>query len=134
MITYGIVESATPFILLAATMAHKSDSKYRLGAVLVKKKRVVSTGYNDMSRSHPIMRRYAPHGKIIKNLHAEVDCCIGLSPEEMNGTTMYVTRVLKNGLLASSKPCKICHKFLTTMGVKRVIYTNTEGGLEMETL
>lgn len=122
------------YAIRASIEARKSGSKYRLGAVLVKKRRIINTGFNDMSRSHPIMRKYKPYGNPPKNLHAEVACCIGLSPEAVKNADLYVVRVLKNGAWAMAKPCKICRKYLTAMGVKNVFYTNFAGLVESERL
>lgn len=39
------------------------------------------------------------------------------------GSTVYVARVLKNGDLALSKPCRHCERLMRARGVKKVYYT-----------
>jgi len=41
--------------------------------------------------------------------------------------TLYVVRVSNNGIIHDSAPCSDCHKTLTQLGIKRVVYSNEEG-------
>ena len=42
---------------------------------------------------------------------------------------MYIVRVSYNGNIHDSAPCHDCHKILTDMGIKRIVYSNDEGDL-----
>lgn len=119
---------------LAVNMAQKSSSRFRLGAVLAKKNRVISTGYNDMSKTHTLMQKYNRDKSWTPGLHAEVDACIGQSPLDMSYADLYVVRILKNGSIAMAKPCKICHSFLTAVGIRRVFYSLKGGDWEEWTI
>lgn len=115
---------------LAVTMAGKSTSRFRLGAVLAKKNRVISTGYNDMGKTHTLMQRYNTDKTWAPGLHAEVHACIGVPPVDMSFADLYVVRILKDGNVAIAKPCKICHRFLTAVGIRRVYYSMGSGAWE----
>ena len=115
---------------LARYMALKSVSKFRLGAVLVKKGRVVSTGYNHMQKSHPLMQKYAGKLNFTLGLHAEVHTCIGVSAGDLHMADMWVCRVHRSGALAMALPCRVCQRFLTDVGIRRVYFTNTLGKVE----
>ena len=107
-------------------MALKSPSRFRLGAVLVKKHNIISTGFNLMRRTHPISSKYNVKSWSI-GIHAELHCTIGLSMNELQGSSMYIYRILKNGQPANSKPCKMCQHFLADVGVKKAHYSLGEG-------
>jgi deoxycytidylate deaminase len=115
-------------------MAYKSISRFRLGAVLVKKNRVISTGYNDMSKTHTLMQKFNLDKSWAPGLHAEVHACIGVHSIDLDYADLYVVRVLRNGETAMAKPCKICHKFLMSVGLRRVYYSVDDNGwAELET-
>ena len=42
---------------------------------------------------------------------------------------MYIVRVSYNGSLHDSAPCHDCHKTLTEIGIKRIVYSNEDGDL-----
>lgn len=117
-------------IYLASSMAIKSVSKFRLGAVLVKKGRVISTGFNMMGKSHPIMQRYLGKSDFTLGLHAEVHACIGVAAEDLLGAELWVCRLHRNGNMAMARPCRVCQRFLIDVGVKRVYYSNNLGQVE----
>jgi deoxycytidylate deaminase len=114
-------------------MAEKSTSRFRLGAVLAKKNRVLSTGFNDMRKTHPLQQKYARGLDFVLGLHAEVHTCIGVSAADLEGADLYVVRILKDSHLAMAKPCRVCHKFILDVGIRRVYYSfSDEGWNELE--
>ena len=115
---------------LARTMAEKSLSRFRLGAVLAKKNRVISTGYNDMRKTHTLMQKYNRDKSWAPGLHAEVDACIGVPAADIEGADLYVVRILKSGRLALAKPCRICRRFIKDVGIRRVYYSFSDEGWE----
>jgi deoxycytidylate deaminase len=114
---------------LATVMASKSISRFRLGAVLAKKNRVLSTGYNDMRNSHPLQQKFNPDKSFVLGLHAEVHSCIGVPMADLDSADLYVVRILKDGHLAMAKPCKICQRFLLDVGIRRVYYSFDDDGM-----
>lgn len=109
--------------LLAHRQAEKSVSRFRLGAVLARKSRVISTGYNDMGKTHTLMQKYARNMAFTLGLHAEVDACIGVPKAELLGADLYVVRILRNGKVAIAKPCKVCQRFIADVGIRSVYYS-----------
>lgn len=108
---------------LATLIAAKSPSRFRLGAVLVKRNRIISVGYNNMAKTHPRMELLSQNPTWSPRLHAEVHCCLGVDPALLVGTTMFVARLLRNGQLAMAKPCGMCLGFLQATGVQKVVYS-----------
>jgi len=118
---------------LAIRMAEKSPSKFRLGAVLAYRNQVLSTGHNDMAKTHPLQQKYAKNISFALGLHAEVDACLGVPKTDLYGADLYVARILKNGKIAMAKPCRICQRFILDVGIRRVYYSfSNEGWEELE--
>lgn len=92
----------------------------------MKKHQIISTGFNNMKKSHPITHKYNKLPWSI-NLHAEVHCCIGVPMADLDGSDIYVYRILKNGDPAEAKSCQACVNFLTSVGVSKVYYTSDTG-------
>ena len=115
----------------AAHAAATSDGKFRVGACLVNGRYVIKLGVNN-DRTHPRMQRFNPDKSYAPGLHAEVDACMGIPDDVLEGSEIYVVRLTKTDKWAMAKPCEICQKFLADAGIRRVYYSNENG--EMESL
>jgi deoxycytidylate deaminase len=92
-----------------------THGKYRLGASLFRGNRLVSVGVNKI-KTHT----KSPH--FYRMIHAEIDALLRGERESIEGSSLFVVRVLKNLNFASSKPCKCCWTMAAELGVKRVVY------------
>lgn len=99
----------------AKVESNKSRGNWQLGAVIVKKNKVIAKAHN-LDKTHPIFGsgRY-------KNLHAEGHAIWKAVRQgiDVTGSTIYVYR--KNENLA--KPCPCCMRLIQKYGIKNVIYT-----------
>jgi deoxycytidylate deaminase len=104
---------------LAKTMSGKSLMKFKLGAVIVKRGRILGFGYNK-SKTHP----HFGSKKHFKTLHSEGDAlyCAKKLGNDVEGATMIVYR---RGCM-NSKPCEDCQKLIEASGITKVYYTNHE--------
>ncbi len=105
-------------------MATKSDYIYRLGAVIVKGKRVLATGYNSIT--------YCKVNNFKNSRHAEMDVILKLMNKpnglsSLAGATLYVTRITNTGRTAMARPCNKCWDLMLSVGIKDVIYTTPNG-------
>lgn len=115
------------FMALAKIVATRSTcDRARAGAVLVKNRRIISTGYNGAPPGLPHCDGPAGHlmeeGHCIRTLHGEENAILqvaavgGVSTE---GATLYTT----------FSPCYHCAKKIIMAGIKRVVagtvFTNT---------
>lgn len=95
---------------------YKHSNIFKLGAVVFKGKRVISTA-NNCGKTHPVWGSgpfsslHAEGRAIMKAINAGFD---------LNGASIIVYR--KNHLLA--KPCEDCQKLLKKVGIKEVIYSS----------
>ncbi len=114
------------FFDLARRLSLKSIYHHKIGAVVVKKNKVIGVGFNKPHKTHPRATN------AYKTVHAELDAVLGLTLEELDGADVYVYREYKSGEPATSKPCPHCESLLREAGVARVFYTcSNEGYAEM---
>ncbi len=100
-----------------ATAVHRDDEcYYQLCALVVKKNRVLSVGYNN-PKTHPLAKTK------MKQLHAEMDAVIGCTAEQLDGAEIVVVRARRDRKIGMAKPCAACHAFIKSMGLKSVYYT-----------
>ena len=106
------------FLDIAFTVAERSTcDRAHVGAVLVRDKRILATGYNGSPMGLPHcdeVGHLIVDGHCVRTLHAEQNAIIqsalhGISSE---GATAYVTH----------QPCLTCAKMLINAGVRRVVY------------
>ena len=90
--------------------------KRKVGAVIVKNRKIISTGYNNPSKGLPNCTKEKcmldNNGKCMLALHAEQNAIIQASPEERENAIMYVT----------CQPCKNCQLAILNSGITKVIY------------
>jgi dCMP deaminase len=106
------------YMKIAVLVAERATCmKNRVGAVLVKDNRIVSTGYNGSPRGLPHCTDVGCEivdGHCVRTTHAEqnalIECARHGAPSDKS--TMYVT----------SSPCYSCAKMLINAGVSRVCY------------
>ncbi len=114
-------------------MAHLVSSRStclrrKVGAVLVKDKRILATGYNGAPQGLPHCEETGclreklkvPSGvrhEICRGLHAEQNVIIqaALHGVSIKGSTLYIT----------CAPCSICAKMIINAGIKKVIYEDS---------
>ena len=119
------------FMHLAETVADWSScfqENRHVGAVVVKDKRILTTGYNGASSGIESCRERGECLRRVRNIasgtmqevcyavHAEQNAIIQAAKlgVSLEGATMYVTH----------QPCVICTRMILNSGIKRVIYKN----------
>lgn len=116
------------FIGIAEATANRSTClRHQLGAVLVKDRRILGTGYNGAPRGLPhcvdvgCMRDKLkiPSGtmhELCMAVHAEQNAVIqaALHGASTEGSEMFITHA----------PCAVCTKIMINAGVKRIVYRN----------
>ena len=107
------------FMAIARIIATRSTcDRLRAGAVLVKDKRIISTGYNGAPPGLPHCDGPEGHlmeeGHCIRTIHSEHNTILqaALIPgASTDGSTLYT----------KSSPCMHCCKYIVAAGVKRVV-------------
>lgn len=119
-------------------MAHRLASKaalnsehrqHRMGAVVVKGGRILSTGYNQLRPSKLIGTN---------TLHAEAHAVLKLLKDnrlhDLAGSDCHVTRFTRGGRVGMARPCSHCMDLLRSTGVRRVFFTTDNDETIMEKL
>lgn len=100
-----------------------------------RKGKVLGTGVNDYSCSHPLMKHFAVkagESEQKDKLHAELSAVLASGRKNIH--SILVQRFHNNGTMATAKPCLTCQAMLKGFGVKIVRYTSEEGIKEYETV
>ena len=124
------------FLDIAEKIAEMSHCiSHKVGCILVKDGRIISTGYNDTCRkeAHCITCTKVGCNKDMAEyetcpaVHAEMNAIISASRKEMIGSTLYLA-----GLLAGEEyfeldevyPCEICLRLIKNAGIDKVVTSN----------
>ena len=114
------------FMGIARAVAERSDcDRAKVGAVVVKDRRIRSTGYNGAPSGNPgcvsCPRRWsgvAPNtgysegpGRCVA-VHAEANALLYCDREDLVGATLYITR----------EPCFDCQKLIDAVGITAVVW------------
>ncbi len=113
------------FMQIATLVATRATCPRRsVGALIVRDKRILATGYNGAPRGLPHCPEGGPDhdwpqgclraGHCIRSLHAEQNALLqaAMMGIPCEGSTMYVT----------CQPCNTCAKMIINAGIVRVIY------------
>lgn len=101
--------------------------RFRHGCVIFTDKKIISRGHN-RRKTVSILKKY---GYERCWLHAESDAIIRAlisKQTDLKNATLLVIRDGKTKI-CNSKPCLCCVSLISDVGIKQVIYSNTEGQL-----
>jgi dCMP deaminase len=106
------------FLTIADAVAKRSTClRRRVGAVLVRERRILTTGFNGAVRGQPHCLDVGcdlEDGHCVRAVHAEMNAVVqaALHGVSTMGATLYCT----------SSPCHACTKVLLNAGVREVVY------------
>lgn len=104
------------FLDIAFQVAERSTCpRRRVGAVIVKDKRIKGTGYNGSASGLPHCLDAGclmVNNHCIRTIHAEINALLECMPAERQGATIYVT----------DRPCPECAKCIINCGISRVVF------------
>lgn len=106
----------------ALRVAKNSQSKHRVGALIVRGGRVLSAGFN-ITTNDPIFS-----GATLLSQHAETRALS--RTKDPTGATIYVGRWRKNGSSGIAKPCDQCLEYISESGISRVVWSLDYSGFE----
>ena len=130
------------FIEIAKVVSLRSTClRRRYGALIVKDRVIVSTGYNGSPRGMincidtgkckrkelniPSGERY----ELCEAVHAEQNAIINGSPERMKDAAIYIAGFEENGNFADGAPCKLCNRMIRNAQIKEVVYLGNGGNI-----
>jgi len=113
-----IPERYQRFARIALQLAEESDNSmtHSLCALVVRKSRVISIGYNSRKTSPRMDTR-------MNMLHAELSAILRCSEGDVRGCDIVVARARSEGRAGLARPCAACQSVLKRSGIRRIIYT-----------
>ena len=111
---------------------------HKLGCVIVKGHRIVSSGHNHKHKCNPLQAKLDTEKYKVQcpgKLHAEIMALLPLIRDkvDLSNASIYIYREHKDGTLAMARPCSSCQKIIRQMKIKRCFYT-IENGYAVEKL
>lgn len=119
MMHLGIIERAI-------SEAQSSEyNPYKLGAVIFKGPRILSSGHNEIRGNGKIHPRYKDYDNTI---HAEQSAILNLKDwGKAKNADILIVRINNSGNFSLAYPCPMCQRFLQFLGINRVCFSNREG-------
>ena len=129
------------FLNIAQEVGKRSTClRRRYGAIIVKDKIIVSTGYNGAPRGEDNCidtgicereRLKVPKGEryeLCVAVHAEQNAIINGDPLKMKDATIYIVGInAADGSYASGEPCLLCRRMIKNAQIAKVICRNSDG-------
>lgn len=99
------------------------------GAVIVKDKLIVSSGYNGVPYGEPHCTccskvkcdKDVTEYLSCKSIHAEMNSIIQASRKDMVGGTLYLAGTDSDGNEINARPCEICLRLIKNAGIQKVV-------------
>ena len=131
------------FLNIAQEVGKRSTClRRRYGAIIVKDKIIVSTGYNGAPRGEANCidtgtcereRLHIPKGEryeLCVAVHGEQNAIINADPLKMQGSTIYIVGInVADGSYASGAPCLMCRRMIKNAQIDKVVYRDVDGGI-----
>lgn len=132
------------FLEIARVVSSRSTCiRRKYGAVIVKDRVIISTGYNGSPRGMTncsdinVCKRKElniPSGEryeLCEAVHAEQNAIINGLPDRMKDATIYIvgTEVDETGF-ADGKPCLLCRRMIRNARIKEIIFMTRNGSIE----
>ena len=107
---------------LASKKAEDSSfDRARIGAVLVKGGRVLASANNELRFTRKAAATW-------ESTHAEEMVILNVlrqpgGLQKLHGSTLYISRVKKDGELGLAKPCANCQRLIDSVHIKKVVHS-----------
>ncbi len=131
------------FIEIAKVVSSRATCmRRRYGAVIVKDRVIISTGYNGAPRGEEncidrgVCERQAqniPPGEryeLCVAVHAEQNAIVNAPPDRMKDGTIYIAGFEDDNSPAGGHPCLLCRRMIKNAQITEVIYLKKDGGIE----
>lgn len=103
----------------------KSKYRFKIGAVIFKGSRIISSGHNGIRSTAQIKNKFK---KYENSLHAEQAALMNINWNTVKGCSILVMKISPSkGIFGMALPCEMCRTILNHVGIKNIYYTNKNG-------
>ena len=116
-------------LAIAVQKAEESEFKFRHGAVLFCRNKVIESSPNKYRTVRWAWKPIRDKDPIemgeqqSNNMHAEIGCMHNVDREIFSKAEILVVRINQLGVLRNSKPCTMCQDAMKLKGVRRCYYS-----------
>lgn len=129
------------YLNIAREVARRSTClRRKFGAVIVKNKQIISTGYNGAPRGttncsesgfcfrDALGAKRGEHYEWCRAVHGEANAIIHASRLDMMGSTLYLVGLeTRSGqVVLDAEPCRMCKRMIINAGIERVVVQTGE--------
>ena len=118
-ITSGIIK-------LCLLESEKSNHRFKIGAVVFKGNRILSSGHNKIRSVRYINNRYKTY---LNTLHAEQAALLHLDWNRLKNASICIIRTTQNGALGNAHPCSMCMGLIQHVRIKTIWYSDANGNI-----
>ena len=116
------------YIRRCLLLANKSNLTQKHGCVLVRNKKIISSGYNFKIHNSFMIRDKQTEINEVFSVHAEISTIKKVKNQDLSNCDMYIVRLgpqktFKSNHMKYSQPCRVCHSYIEEFGIKRVYYS-----------
>jgi deoxycytidylate deaminase len=109
------------YIDIAKEQAVKSVVRFKHGACIVKKNKVIGVGFN--LSSYCLGTNWAEHIRF-SGVHAELSAILNSPKHSLKDSVLYVVRINDKGDLHNSKPCEKCMNNIRKYKIRIAYYSS----------
>lgn len=131
------------FLEIAKVVSSRATCmRRRYGAVIVKDRVIISTGYNGAPRGDnncidtgicERKERNVPAGEryeLCVAVHAEQNAIVNAPPDRMKNGVIYIAGFEEDNSVANGHPCLLCRRMIKNAQIDQVVYLKKGGGVE----
>lgn len=131
---YNLSKSKRAYFKAAEAIASMSNHRCKMGCVVVNGHKIISSGHNSASKTHPLQNRLDKHTfkcECAGFLHAETDALIPLINNrlDLSKATIFVYRKMGNKT-GMARPCSRCMSIIKQCGIRFINYSTNNGFAE----
>lgn len=128
----GVGKATRAYFDAAEGISALSDHRCKIGCVVVRGHRIISSGHNSQHKTHAFQTKIDKEFfgcECAGYLHAETDALLPLirNKSDLSNVSIYVYRKMGNGNMGMARPCPRCMKMIKKCGIKTIYYTTQDG-------
>lgn len=116
-------------IEISRALIHEPVGEQKHFSFLLRRNKVVSIGWNQKNKTHPLTLKY---GHLYKTIHSEVAVIRNFPhrSQHLPDFTLVNIRISREDNVTISRPCVYCRRLIADFGITDVYYTDEKGNFK----